>query len=133
MLAISPIDKNGFHISEPHGWEHKSNRSLGVPTPVLISYLADHLHLSGSKVQDHLRHIVEVKIEVTKVGAFLRKVLHGVVRLLAPESMTCVCGEDRVLILFFRGMVRKCIEMGIFPVLRRMQCNPILALQAITR
>lgn len=72
MFALRPSERNDFNTTLPHGWDHEPNRSLGVPTPVMYSYLADHLRMSGSKVRDHLSSIAEIMFEFMTLGAFPR-------------------------------------------------------------
>lgn len=60
MFLLSPIAKNDFYTSIPHGWDHGSNRSHGVPTLAIISYLPGHLRISCLKVWEHLFRIADV-------------------------------------------------------------------------
>lgn len=52
---------------------------------------------------------------------------------MAPDDMTRVCDESGVLIRVALEMKRKLFEMGIFSLLRLMNCNPILALVTIAQ
>lgn len=131
ILALPPTERNGLYTLVPKGWDRESNYGLGVPTLVMLSFLADHLRMSVSTVGEHLGLIVEIEIELKPLGAFLETVCHQVFNRLSKDDMNCVCGYDGVLIRAFQSMVRQCFAMGIFSVFRRIHCNPILALLAI--
>lgn len=127
MFALPPNKRNDLYTPVPYGWEQKSCRFLGVSTPVMFSYWADHLHISGSIVRELLGRIVEVKTELTTRLAFLWTVCHRVVSRLALDDMSHVCGEGGVLIRVSQDMIRKRFEMNTICVLRRMHCDPLLA------
>lgn len=133
MFSFLLSARNDFYTPVPYGWEYQSNHSLGVPTQVLFSYLADHLRILESKVREHLGRITKTEIKLTTVGAILRTVGHAVVSFLEPDDMTLVCSEDGVLIRVSQGVVQKWFDMGIFRALRRMHRTPILSLLAIAR
>lgn len=107
MFALTSSERKYFYSPVPPGWEYKPNRCLGVPNPVMSSYLADHLCISDSRVPKHLGNIAKVGIEVTAPGALLRTVRHVVVNWLPPDYMTRVCDEGGVLINVVQGIIRK--------------------------
>lgn len=130
-FALQPSERNELYTPVPNGWGRESNRALRVTTPVMFSYLANHLSMFGARVWAHLVRATEVELELTTLGSFLRTVRRGVLNRSATEDMNRFCDNDDVLFLVSQGMVRQWLAMGIFRVLRSMHCNPILALLVI--
>lgn len=131
MFALPPNQMNDFYAPVPQCWEHESNRSLVVPTAMIFSFLADHLPMCGSKVQEDLVCIEEFKILFMTHCALLQSVCHEGVNRQVPDDVTHVCSKDGVLIQVSQGVVQKSFDMGISRVLRRMHCTPVLAVLAI--
>lgn len=97
----------------------------------MFSHLAIHHRVSGSKVREHICGIAEIEIEVTTLRAFLRTIRFEEISRLAPYDMTRVCRDGGVFIRVAQWIVRKWFQMGMFRVLRHMQCIQILAILAI--
>lgn len=60
-----------------HGCDREFNFALGIPTPVMLSYMADHLRMSGTRVLYHIGRMLKEWMESTTLGAFLHTVHHG--------------------------------------------------------
>lgn len=116
-----------------HGWDCNSNCALSVFTPLMFSYLADHLRMLDSVVREHLCHVAGVNIELTRLCAFSRTVSDKVVKRLETDGMNCVCGNDGDFSFVSQGKAHQCFAMKIFRALRHMHCNSILALLAMAR
>lgn len=63
----------------------------------MLSYLADLLCLSVSRIWEYLRRIAEIEIDVTTLGVLLRTVRLGLISRIALEDMIRVSGEGFVL------------------------------------
>lgn len=90
MFALSPRERNDFDFPVPNGSDCKLNRAPGVLTPVMFSYIADHLWISGSRVCEHLGAVAEVEIELTNLIASLGTKRHGFFNSFAAFVTTCV-------------------------------------------
>lgn len=100
IFVLVPSEKNNFYTLVPNSWNRISNFAFGVLTPVIFSYLANHLSISCTSACGDLCHMVEVEIELTTLGLFLQTVCHGVVPHSATDDMTRVCCNNIILTVF---------------------------------
>lgn len=92
MFPLPHSEREEVYTFVPKGLDHESNFCLGVPTPVMDFYLADHFRMSGLKVQEHVGRIAKVENAFIKLGANLWTVCHEAVSWLAQDYMIRVCG-----------------------------------------
>lgn len=133
MFALPASERMDFNISKTNSWDIESNHAFEFLTPVMFLHLADLLRQSGANVWEHLGCVAKVEMELTTLGMFLQTLLHRVMTSLTPDNVTRFCGYDCVLIRASKGTICFWFAMGIFRVLCRIHCNPMLVLLAIDR
>lgn len=103
MLALPPSERNDIYTLVPNNWICELNRALGVQTPAMSFYLADHLHMFDSSVREHFDRILNVEMELAPLAVLLRTVRHKVVNRLATDDKTRTCGNYGGVICVFQG------------------------------
>lgn len=67
--ALSPSEYNNYSTRVPYDCNCVLNRAHGGSTPPMFSHLADYFRISGSRACELLGGIVEVFMELKRIGS----------------------------------------------------------------
>lgn len=78
MLALPPRERDELYQFVQNVWyEYGSAHAMGIPTPVVLSYMTDKAQ-SGAKLErDLIQKVAEVEYNMTLTDVSLRCARHG--------------------------------------------------------
>lgn len=124
MFALLYSKRKDSNTSVPNSWDGDWNNNLGVFTPLMFFYLADHLLMPGLRINGLFGRMATVEVELATLGLFLRTVRHGVVNRFSTDDMTRICNNDSARVCVSRDWSSKWFALDTFSVLRCMSCTP---------